>query len=127
MLDTNLRPLSLGEILDRTFALYRQNFLLFFGITAVPYTLNLALSLFQVWYFGISSAKGVQAVSAMFTGTHLLFTLLTLIVGCLVYVFSEGGTILAVTQLSSRPPDVDVDRIERSFGTSSEPCSLWSF
>jgi hypothetical protein len=99
LLDTNLRPLSLGEILDRTFALYRQNFLLFFGITAIPYTLNLALSLFQVWYFGNSSAKGVQAVTEMFTGTHLLFTLLSLIVGCLVYIFSEGGTILAITQL----------------------------
>jgi hypothetical protein len=99
LLDTNLRPLSLGEILDRTFALYRQNFLLFFGITAVPYTLNLALSLFQVWYFGNSSEKGVQALTAMFTGPRLFFTLLSMIVGCMVYIFSEGGTILAVTQL----------------------------
>jgi len=32
----DLRPLSLGEILDRTFSLYRNNFLLFFGITAIP-------------------------------------------------------------------------------------------
>jgi hypothetical protein len=99
LLDTNLRPLSLAEILDRTFALYRQNFLLFFGITAVPYTLNLALSLFEVWYFGNPSAKGIQAMTAMFRGPQLLFTLMSLIVGCMVYIFSEGGTILAVTQL----------------------------
>jgi hypothetical protein len=34
MPELDLRPLSLGEILDRTFTLYRRNFLLFFGITA---------------------------------------------------------------------------------------------
>ncbi|HVH85135.1 MAG TPA: hypothetical protein VM912_00305 [Terriglobales bacterium] len=32
----SLRPLSTGELLDQTFNLYRQNFLLFFGIAAVP-------------------------------------------------------------------------------------------
>ncbi len=99
MFDTNLRPLSLGEILDRTFTLYRQNFLLFFGITAIPYTLNLALGLFQIWYFGAATAKGIQALSAMVTGPRLLFTLLSMVVGGLVYIFSEGGTILAITQL----------------------------
>jgi len=31
---TNLRPLSVGEILDKAFRLYRANFLLLFGITA---------------------------------------------------------------------------------------------
>ncbi len=33
----DLRPLSLGELLDRTFFLYRRHFLLFIGIAAVPY------------------------------------------------------------------------------------------
>jgi hypothetical protein len=32
----DLRPLSLGEILDRTFSLYRRFFLLFIGISAIP-------------------------------------------------------------------------------------------
>jgi hypothetical protein len=31
-----LRPLTLGEILDRTFQLYRRNFVLFAGIAALP-------------------------------------------------------------------------------------------
>jgi Membrane domain of glycerophosphoryl diester phosphodiesterase len=31
-----LRPLSLGELLDRAFAVYRRNFWLFAGITAIP-------------------------------------------------------------------------------------------
>src|SRR5271163_2101998 len=34
-----LRPLSTGEILDRTFTLYRRNFLLFLGISAIPHVL----------------------------------------------------------------------------------------
>jgi len=32
----NLRPLNLGEILDRTFQIYRERFLLFVGIAALP-------------------------------------------------------------------------------------------
>ena len=40
-----LRPLSLGQLLDETFNLYRRNFLLFVGISAVP---NLVLLLVQL-------------------------------------------------------------------------------
>lgn len=36
MATTELRPLSLGELLDRTFSLYRRNFWLFVGIMAIP-------------------------------------------------------------------------------------------
>jgi len=35
-MNETLRPLSLGEILDRTVQLYRQNFMLFVGVAAVP-------------------------------------------------------------------------------------------
>jgi hypothetical protein len=42
---TILRPLSTSELLDRTFHLYRNNFLLFVGITAIPQLLVLALRL----------------------------------------------------------------------------------
>ncbi len=31
-----LRPMSLGEILDRTFQIYRSRFLVFVGIAALP-------------------------------------------------------------------------------------------
>ncbi len=34
-MESNLRPLTLGEILDRTAQLYRTNFLLFAGIASV--------------------------------------------------------------------------------------------
>ncbi|HEX5432733.1 MAG TPA: hypothetical protein VFY05_00730 [Candidatus Angelobacter sp.] len=35
-MDSSLRPMSTSQVLDRTFSLYRQNFLLFAGIAAVP-------------------------------------------------------------------------------------------
>ena len=43
MTSSALRPLSLGELLDRTFALYRAHFLVFVGIVALPNLLTLAI------------------------------------------------------------------------------------
>src|SRR6202051_3258887 len=37
MATLDLRPLSLGELLDRSFFLYRRHFILFAGISAIPY------------------------------------------------------------------------------------------
>jgi len=47
-MDTNLRPLTLGEILDRTAQLYRENFLVFAGIASVYAGVLLVLSLIQI-------------------------------------------------------------------------------
>jgi len=44
-METNLRPLTLGEILDRTAELYRTNFILFAGIFAVYCGVALILNL----------------------------------------------------------------------------------
>src|ERR1035437_5411462 len=47
-MESNLRPLTLGEILDRTAQLYRTNFLLFAGIFAVYAGAVLAMGLLQI-------------------------------------------------------------------------------
>ena len=47
-MDTNLRPLTLGEILDRAAQLYRTNFWLFAGISSVYSGVLLALNLLQI-------------------------------------------------------------------------------
>jgi hypothetical protein len=44
---TPLRPMSTGEILDRTFNLYRNNFALFAGIAVLPPALMLVVQLIQ--------------------------------------------------------------------------------
>jgi hypothetical protein len=56
-METTLRPMSLGEILDRTAQLYRQHFLLFVGISAVYAGVLLVLSLIQI---GISQLLNAQ-------------------------------------------------------------------
>jgi hypothetical protein len=47
-MESNLRPLTLGEILDRTAQLYRTNFLLFAGISSVYAGVLLVLGLLQI-------------------------------------------------------------------------------
>jgi hypothetical protein len=47
-MDSSLRPLTLGEILDRTAQLYRTNFLLFAGIFAVYAGVVLVVGLLQI-------------------------------------------------------------------------------
>jgi hypothetical protein len=47
-METTLRPLTLGEILDRTAQLYRSNFLLFAGIASVYSGVLLVLSFGQI-------------------------------------------------------------------------------
>lgn len=55
-----LRPLILGEILDRTLDLYRARFLVFFGIAALPTGVLLAIAsatlLFFLWFGSGASA-----------------------------------------------------------------------
>ncbi len=60
MADVDLRPMSLGEVLDRTFNLYKNHFWLFTGITALPF---LALLLINVGIAAVQTAKlaGAQA------------------------------------------------------------------
>lgn len=55
-MDTNLRPLSLGEILDRTAQLYRTNFLLFAGIAATYAAVALLVNLASVAFLEVFKA-----------------------------------------------------------------------
>jgi hypothetical protein len=71
-----LRPMSTGEILDRTFNLYRNNFMLFAGIAVVPPALMLVVNLMQAGFMatpgrpvrgtaGLAAAGGAAAVVAI--------------------------------------------------------------
>jgi hypothetical protein len=53
-----LRPMSTGELLDRTFALYRKNFKLFVGIAAVGPAAYLVFQLLTVSSVGLPAATG---------------------------------------------------------------------
>jgi hypothetical protein len=75
------RPLTLGEILDRTAGFYRSRFLVFFGISALPTGVVLVLAcgifVFLAWW-GNSGPVRVSAVQAQvlaftFVGAAVVF------------------------------------------------------
>jgi hypothetical protein len=46
----DLRPLSTGEVLDRTFQLYRSRFALFAGLAVLPAGVNMVTQAIRLWY-----------------------------------------------------------------------------
>jgi Membrane domain of glycerophosphoryl diester phosphodiesterase len=61
---TILRPLSTSELLDRTFHLYRNNFLMFVGIAALPQLAVLALHLVDAafWLRFVIAGRGLRTL-----------------------------------------------------------------
>jgi hypothetical protein len=106
MADLDLRPLSLGEILDRTFSLYRKNFLLFLGISAIPHSLILAMNLAQTFLtkmptFPTLPGPRQQEFQSPFGGMlafGIAGVLVALVVYMMAYLFSQGGTVFAVSE-----------------------------
>ncbi len=90
MSQLELRPLSLGEILDRTFTLYRTYFLLFVALAAIPRLPSVAFGLFQAGTFG-----GTPAGVATTIGLGLVAAL----IGIAGYLVSQGGAVVAVSEL----------------------------
>ena len=84
---TILRPLSISELLDRTFHLYRNNFLVFVGIMAIPQMFILALRI------GVSRADSSQV------GTMLLTIYGVGLASFIAAEISHAGTVMAVSNL----------------------------
>jgi hypothetical protein len=53
----DLRPLSVGEILDATFAIYRRQFSRLFTIAVVSLALPYALNTYIMGRFGVASSR----------------------------------------------------------------------
>jgi hypothetical protein len=92
----DLRPLTLGELLDRTFSLYRANFWLFVGIMAIPSAFSIPFNV------AFMSARG-----SVFTGTPatpagaaslFLFVAITLIFAWVAYSLAIGAATFAVSE-----------------------------
>ncbi len=106
MAGLDLRPLSLGEILDRTFSLYRRHFLLFLGITAIPQLLILALNLTQTLLTkmpAVPESAPVEQFQSAASGGMMAFGIVGVLVGLVIYfvayLFAQGGTVFAVSEL----------------------------
>jgi hypothetical protein len=101
MADIDLRPMSLGELLDRTFTLYKRNFWLFAGIVSLPYLLLLVVNVgvAQMGKGGsaIDPKGGMPSASLLagaFTGGFIVLVFYLLLTGA-----AHAATVFAVSDL----------------------------
>ena len=90
---TILRPLSTSELLDRTFHLYRNNFLVFVGIAAIPQVFVLPLMLGGA---AMTARREVATSIALILSGYLLFYLATFI--------AQATTVHAVSCVYTEKP-----------------------
>lgn len=99
MAGIDLRPMTLGEVLDRTFTLYRERFLLFAGISALPY---LVLMLFKFGFLAFQQTNLPNVKPGQMPG--FLGGLIAGVFGTLMLTFilvgiAQAATIWAVSEL----------------------------
>lgn len=97
----DLRPLTLGELLDRSFRLYRRHFWLFVGLMAVPSVLVLILNLVMLVapeFVDTTAAPDDLRVLAAMAMAGVVFLAL-MIVYFIAYVVALGATTVAVSEL----------------------------
>ena len=95
-MNETLRPSTLGEILDRTFQLYRNNFWRFIGIGAIPLVVAFLLAIPAVAIFAIPGIPvGIGDPAAMIRGVAFA---LALIVFLPLYLVSYALSIAGITE-----------------------------
>jgi hypothetical protein len=106
----DLRPLTLGELLDRSFSLYRHHFWLFVGIMALPSLLGLAFGVLIAVFTPQQASPGsvsAEANPAEILGAALWFAAAVfgmLVVYFITYVVALGATTVAVSQIYTGQP-----------------------
>jgi hypothetical protein len=85
--------MSTSQVLDRTFYLYRNNFVLFAGIAIITPALRLMAELIQLWIFGaLTVPQQPEAMTPQFLQALLVRVIINLVV---VSIISIVGTTLA--------------------------------
>lgn len=99
MATTELRPLSLGALLDRTFSYYRTHFWLFVGIMAVPQALLLILMTGMFWAVSLLATPGPpNSVRFVFNFIWYFPLGLSVVVFC-VYPTAYAATTFALSEV----------------------------
>src|SRR5271169_2385801 len=106
---TALRPLSTGELLDRTFSLYRSHFGLFVGIFALP---HLAVLAYQCAGIALQSPNP-QLANLLLTGFWGLGAWVLVVA---VSAASQAATVIAVSQVHLDRPASVADSFSRVKG-----------
>lgn len=97
-MDLALRPMSTSQILDRTFQLYRRNFILFAGIAALPPALLLAMQLVGL-LGGSVSPKTNPSFTAAYIAGAIVAAALFVGIYLLGYSLTMGANIFAVSRV----------------------------
>jgi hypothetical protein len=106
---TVLRPLTTGELLDRTFSLYRMHFVLFLAIFALPHLLVLAFQCMTLEFQ--TPAGGTFELSRVLTGVFL--SLAAAILSIVASATSQAATVIAVSQVHLDRPAGVMDSFSR--------------
>jgi hypothetical protein len=96
---TLMRPLTTGQLLDRTFQTYRQNFTLFAGISAVP---QLCLLLVQLCVLAALGGPKVGSTGAVVITA--IVGIVTVIISVVVSSMATAGTTFAVSDTYLEKP-----------------------
>jgi hypothetical protein len=106
---TALRPLSTGELLDRTFSLYRSHFGLFVGIFAIPHLVVLG---FQLLHLAVTRPD-IRFPNVFAT---LLWTFGALFLAAIMGAASQAAAVVAVSELHLNRPASMADSFNRIKG-----------
>jgi hypothetical protein len=90
----SLRPLTTGQLLDKTFQTYRQNFVLFVGISAVPHG---CLLLAQLLLLTSMHSSGTNRMAAAVAA--IVFGLVTILVSVVVSAIATAATTFGVSDI----------------------------
>jgi hypothetical protein len=96
--------MSASQVLDRTFHLYRNNFVLFAGIAVITPTLRLIALLIQLKFFGpLVMPSSPEGFTPAFMQAFLLRLVITVVVGSTIYIvgtaLASGATAYAVSMV----------------------------
>lgn len=94
----DLRPLSTGEVLDRTFQIYRSRFALFAGLAVLPAAVNVVTSGIRLVYAAHLDTRphaGAGVVTAQIISVLLL--LLAAVISLVLYGITQAATTWAVS------------------------------
>ncbi len=104
-MNLDLRPLSTSQVLDRTFSLYRRNFLLFAGIAAVPPAIFLFGELAVALVAGFSNFQPSAGRSAVALGGALTAGVILLMLAYFVgYALATGACVYGVSHVYLQKP-----------------------
>lgn len=94
----DLRPLSTGEVLDRTFQLYRSRFTLFAGLALLPAAVNVITSALRLAYAGHQDMH-VHAGAAFYRVQIIsgALSLIAVLISLVLYGITQAATTWAVS------------------------------